>query len=68
MKKWEALVEVRKLIALSFAGLFIYLAVSGKVSPEQSLPIVLMVISYYFGKSTALDRPGGEGKRGDDAN
>lgn len=68
MKKLNDLIEVRKLIALSFAALFIYLAATMIIAPEQSLTIILMVISYYFGKSTALDQPvKGAAKRDDDA-
>lgn len=57
MKKFIELIEVRKIIALSFAALFIFMAASGKIGAEQSLTVILMVISYYFGKSTALDKP-----------
>lgn len=56
MKKWNDLIEVRKLIALFFSLLFIYMSVVGKIQSEQSLTVILMVISYYFGKSTALDK------------
>lgn len=66
MKKLIDLIEVRKIIALSFAALFIYLAAASKIAPEQSLTIILMVISYYFGKSTALDKPKGAAKHDDD--
>lgn len=62
MKKWNDLVEVRKLIALLLTLLFVYMAAAGKIPPEQSLTVILMVISYYFGKSTALDRPPGGDK------
>lgn len=55
--KIAELFEVRKMIALAFAGLFIVLAVTDRISAEQSLTVILMVISYYFGKSTALDQP-----------
>jgi hypothetical protein len=57
MSKLIALVEVRKIIALLFAGLFFFLMVRGTVSVEQGLPLITMVIGYYFGKSTALDKP-----------
>lgn len=60
MKKLIALIEVRKIIALAFSALFIYMAASGKIQSDQSLTVILMVISYYFGKSTALDTPKGE--------
>lgn len=56
-KKLEALIEVRKIIALWFAALFIYLSIMGKLSSDVIMGVVLMVIGYYFGKSTALDKP-----------
>jgi hypothetical protein len=54
--KITALIEVRKLIALLFAALFVFLMVGGTVSVDQGLPLITMVIGYYFGKSTALDK------------
>lgn len=56
MSKLIALIEVRKIIALLFAGLFVYLMTRGTVSVEQGLPLITMVIGYYYGKSTALDK------------
>lgn len=56
-RKIEALIEVRKLIALMFAALFVYLAITGKLEPAIVVNVILMVIGYYFGKSTALDKP-----------
>lgn len=57
MTKLLALIEVRKIIALLFAALFVFLMVQKTVSVEQGLPLITMVIGYYFGKSTALDKP-----------
>jgi hypothetical protein len=54
--KLTALIEVRKIIALLFAALFVFLMVSGTISVDQGLPLITMVIGYYFGKSTALDK------------
>lgn len=57
MNKILALIEVRKMIALAFAALFIYLMIVDTVSVDQGLPLITMAIGYYFGKSTALDKP-----------
>ena len=65
---------VRKIISLGFALAYIvFTAVSlwvGKPVPETFTAIVISVISYYFGKSTALDLPPimteDEVKKGDD--
>ncbi len=50
--------SIRKIVAISLTGVFCYLAIVGKVTTDQFLPVFSMVIGYYFGKSTALDVPG----------
>lgn len=55
--KLAALIEVRKIIALMFSVLFCFMAFTGRIEPQIALTVILMVISYYFGKSTALDTP-----------
>lgn len=57
MKKWNDLIEVRKLIALTFTALFVYMVVAGSVDAVIALSMINIVIGYYFGKSTALDQP-----------
>lgn len=59
-KKLEALLEVRKIIAIVVALTFVGLACFGVFEPTFTQTIITMVISYYFGKSTALDRPKGD--------
>lgn len=54
--KFTALIEVRKLITIAFALLFIYMAVCSMVSADYVESIITMVIGYYFGRSTALDK------------
>lgn len=49
--------EVRKTIALSLTGLFIYLTLKGRVDIVQMTTIYGVIIGFYFGKSTALDDP-----------
>lgn len=58
MKKWNDLVEVRKIIALTFTLLFVYMVVTKNVDAVVALSMINIVIGYYFGKSTALDTPG----------
>lgn len=60
LRKLEALIEVRKIIALLVAGLFVFLSVAGQVDPKLIEYVIVSVIAYYFGKSTALDKPRGE--------
>lgn len=53
-------IETRKFIALFLTVVFGILAVAGFVSgkdiPVTVTAIISMVIGYYFGKSTALDK------------
>lgn len=53
-------VETRKFIALFLTLIFGILTVAwfcmGKDIPTTVTPIISMVIGYYFGKSTALDK------------
>lgn len=56
-EKLTALLEVRKLIALLITILFFVLSMMGAISSDKAFEVVLMVIAFYFGKSTALDKP-----------
>ena len=53
-------IETRKFIALFLTVVFGILTVAGFISgkdiPTTVTPIISMVIGYYFGKSTALDK------------
>lgn len=51
------LLEVRRLIALLTTLLFIILAFRGKLDVNFVQTVIISVISFYFGKSTALDSP-----------
>lgn len=52
MNKFRALIEVRKLVALSLTALFIVMALRGQFSPESAFTVIVSVISYYFGKTS----------------
>lgn len=56
-EKLSALIEVRKIIALLITLLFIGLSITGSISSDKTFEVVLIVIAFYFGKSTALDKP-----------
>ena len=58
-KKVSALIEVRKLIALSITAMFIVLSLRGQIDNKLIEYVIVAVITYYFAKSTALDQPGG---------
>lgn len=53
-EKLQALIGVRKIIALAITLLFIILAIMGKVDSKLVEYTVTSVIAFYFGKSTAL--------------
>ena len=53
-EKLQSLIGVRKIIALAITLLFIILAIMGKVDSKLVEYTVTSVISFYFGKSTAL--------------
>ena len=50
--------SVRKFISILLTIVFCFLCFMGKISTEQFIPIFIMFLGYYFGKSTALDNPG----------
>jgi Na+/H+ antiporter NhaC len=54
-------IETRKTIALFLTLVFGVLTVigflAGKDIPAAVTPIISMIIGFYFGKSTALDKP-----------
>lgn len=56
-EKLQALLEVRKIIALLITILFVTLSTLGKIDADKSYSIIIMVVAFYFGKSTALDKP-----------
>ncbi len=56
-EKLTALLEVRKIIALLITILFVTLSITGAISADKAFEVVLMVIAFYFAKSTALDKP-----------
>lgn len=65
-KKLYRLVETRKLIALFVVVLFGVLAVKGTLETNFIQTVIITVISFYFGKSTALDDPQYHEDDGDD--
>lgn len=51
--KIAKLIEVKKIIALLFSITFVTMAFLGKITNEQFIPLITIVIGYYFGQSTA---------------
>jgi hypothetical protein len=55
--KLVALIEIRKIIAILVTVLFIYLAVTDRLDHQFIMNVIIMIVSFYFAKSTALDTP-----------
>lgn len=43
------LLKVKTLVTLVVMGVFAYLSVEGKISPDNAMVIISMVVSFYFG-------------------
>jgi quinol-cytochrome oxidoreductase complex cytochrome b subunit len=52
-----SLIDVRKLTAILIVVLFIVLSLLGTLEVNFIQTVIISVISFYFGKSTALDTP-----------
>lgn len=55
-KKLTALLEVRKLVTFVIIVIFAILSLKGSLTTNFIENVILIVISYYFAKSTALDK------------
>ena len=64
--KLYRLIETRKLMALFVIVLFGILAINGTLETNFIQTVIITVISFYFGKSTALDDPQYHEYDGDD--
>jgi hypothetical protein len=58
--KASNLIEVRKITALLVVFLFVVLSFMGKLETNFIQTVIISVVAYYFGKSTALDKMKGE--------
>jgi hypothetical protein len=56
-QKLSNLIEIRKLSMLLTMFLFITLSFMGVLETNFTQNVILIVVSFYFGKSTALDTP-----------
>lgn len=57
LEKLAKMVETRKIIALLIVVVFIVLSFKGVLETNFIQTVIITVISFYFGKSTALDDP-----------
>jgi hypothetical protein len=55
--KLADLLETRKVIAIAILYVFCHLSLIGRLDPKLIEYVIISVFSFYFGKSTALDKP-----------
>lgn len=55
-EKLSALIEIRKITTLLIVALFIILSLMKVLEVNFIQTVIISVVSYYFGKSTALDK------------
>ena len=48
-EKLKKLIDVKSIVTIVLTGVFSYLSVTGKISPDQYLTIFTVVIGFYFG-------------------
>lgn len=58
IKNLAALIKVKTLVTISVMAVFVYLAVSGAISPDNVMIVVSTVIAFYFG--TQHEKKAGE--------
>jgi len=49
LKHLAALVKVKTIVTLAVMAVFVYLAVTGKISADNVMIVVSTVIAFYFG-------------------
>lgn len=57
-KKISALIETRKLMALSVMFTFMYLSFTGDLQVDFIQAVIISVISYYFGTTNKINEKG----------
>lgn len=54
-EKLTKLLEVKKIMALIMTVLFFILAIRGDISTEQTMSVIIMIMTYYFTVSTGKE-------------
>ena len=58
LKNLAALLKVKTLVTLAVCFVFVVLALSGKILPEDVMQIVLIVVAFYFGTQNEKNSKG----------
>lgn len=53
MNLLKELVQIKKIIAIALTAVFCALSLSGQIESKDFLTVFMMVISFYYGQSTA---------------
>lgn len=51
LDKLTKLIEVKKIMALIMTVLFFILAIRGDITTEQTMSVIIMIMTYYFTQS-----------------
>lgn len=46
------LIKVKTIVTLAVMAVFVYLSVTGKIAADNTMIIISMVVSFYFGTQT----------------
>ena len=57
-QKIAKLIDVKTLVTFTVIGVFAYLALTDKITPENVMQVVLVIIAFFFAKKEST---GGEG-------
>lgn len=52
VKNLANLIKVKTIVTLSVMAVFVYLSVTGKIAADNTMIIISMVVSFYFGTQT----------------
>lgn len=55
MNELLALLQIKKIIALSLTLVFVILSIKGGIDAQSFLTVFLVIIGFYFGQSTVKD-------------
>lgn len=55
LDKLTKLIEVKKIMALIMTVLFFILSIRGDITTEQTMSVIIMIMTYYFTVSTGKE-------------
>lgn len=61
--KIEKLIDVKSLVTLALTGVFAYLSIRGRVTPDQFLTIFTVIIGFYYGTQYQKNKERKDGQK-----